>query len=204
MSTIELRTNIAFFGLDRIQADFDGNLGSVLPQAEQLAADAHRAGLGILEEHRAKAGMPLPEALGHQHLDRAPQEFLARIAEEPLDLAIDQDDRAVLVDHQEAARRRLDRRPQSQLDRAARFRRHEMLNTRANRTMQRCRRLRCVLGVQPASRTGPGSSAVHRPSPYTITSSQSSSSTTALSATVMSGSLVSTRTRCEAAVLCGF
>ena len=61
------------------------------------------------EEIGAKSGVTLAKADGDQSLNRLTKEFLALVAEEPFDLAIDENDRAPAIDHHHAVRGRLHR-----------------------------------------------------------------------------------------------
>src|SRR5207302_5474374 len=84
---------------DRVQTDFDGDLGAVLAETEELSPRSHRPGLGSLEESGAEPGMPLPESLRHQPFDSLPEQLFAVVSEQPLDLSIDEDDLPASVDH---------------------------------------------------------------------------------------------------------
>jgi hypothetical protein len=74
------------------------NSESVLAQAVQIDAGAHRAGPWCGEVAVAKSGVPAPVPLRHQHLDGLAQELLASIAEQPLGLGVDQHDAPGPVD----------------------------------------------------------------------------------------------------------
>jgi hypothetical protein len=94
---------------ERVQPDLDRNLRAVLAQAEELAARGPGCEAGIREEAVAAVRVVVTEARRDQHLDRLADQFHAAVAEQPLDLAVDHDDRAGAIGHDHPAGRRLDR-----------------------------------------------------------------------------------------------
>ncbi len=88
----------AVLGMQRAQADFDGELAAVFAQAEEFEANAHGADMGLGEEVLAMARVLAAIALGDQHLDAMSQQFRASVAEELLGLSVDQRDLALVVD----------------------------------------------------------------------------------------------------------
>src|SRR6185295_11971443 len=80
------------------QADLRRELGAVLPASEERHARAHRPRTRIAEVPFAVSGVAGAKPLRNQDLDRLPDQLLARIAEDPLGLAVDADDLAVGTD----------------------------------------------------------------------------------------------------------
>ena len=68
-------------GVDRGEADLDGELAGVLAPGRHLQADAHRAGGGVLVEPGAVRGVRRRQVCGNQHLDRPPFEFFGLVTE---------------------------------------------------------------------------------------------------------------------------
>ena len=97
----------AVIGLDARQADLGRELAAVLPAREQLQSGAHRPGARIGEVSRPVGAVRVVEALGHQHLHRLSQQFLAFVPEQRLHLCVDQHDQAVSTDSHDRVRQRL-------------------------------------------------------------------------------------------------
>src|SRR5204863_3520820 len=97
-------------GFDRVQADLHRHLGAVLADAVEISPRSHRPGLRVREEVRSVAGMALAQPVGDEELNRLAEQLIARVAEQSLDLAVDEDDLSGAIDHHHAARRRLDHR----------------------------------------------------------------------------------------------
>ena len=121
MSTIELRTNMpssVSIGLRPIST------GTSVPsflKAEQFAA--RRPSRAFADPGRRQRGIrdaPTNRS-GTRISIHFPEELVSRVAEQPFYLAVDQDDLAVTVDHQQPAGRGFDRRSQPLLDRASGF-----------------------------------------------------------------------------------
>jgi len=94
--------------LDRRQADLDGEFAAVPAMAVELQAGAHgpqaRCAVVALDVMRVSRAQPL----GHQHVDRLPDQLVARVVEHPLGLGVDEHDRPRLVDDQDPIGRRVD------------------------------------------------------------------------------------------------
>ena len=95
--------------LDGIEPDLHGDLGPVLPQAEEVAPDPHRSGLWIAKEVRSEAGVLPTELRRDQHLDVLVQKLATAVTEQLLGLGVDEDDLALVVDHDHGARARIPR-----------------------------------------------------------------------------------------------
>ncbi len=87
----------------------------------QLTATAHRAGLRITEEFVPVLRVAVTEPFGNQDLYPLPEQFLAWIAEQLLDLGVDQDDHSAFVHHEHPGGRGLDGHPEL-FDRTLSFR----------------------------------------------------------------------------------
>ena len=96
-------------GREGVEPDLDRDLRAVATQAEEVAARAHGPGFRVAEEGPAETRMACAEALGHQHLDRLANHFLARVPEDPLDRGVDEHDASALVHEDHAGRGGLDR-----------------------------------------------------------------------------------------------
>src|SRR5205814_1792054 len=94
---------------DRIQADLHRHLGAVLADAVEISSGPHRSRLRVREEVGSVARMALAQSGGYKELDGLPKQLVARVAEQSLDLAVDEDDLSGAIDHHHAARRGLDR-----------------------------------------------------------------------------------------------
>ena len=76
--------------LDRGERDLAGEFASVLAPGVELESGAHRAGAGIAEVSGAVAFVDGVEALGDQLLDPLAHQFVALVAEDLLDLGVDE------------------------------------------------------------------------------------------------------------------
>ena len=90
------RNQHAFLGLERAEADLDGELGAILAQRVQFHAGPHGPHPRIGEKTRAVPRMVVPEAFRHQHLNGLPQQLFPRVSKQLLHLRVDQDDLALL------------------------------------------------------------------------------------------------------------
>jgi hypothetical protein len=102
----------AVAGLQRAEADLDRELAAVAAPPAGLEPGAHRAHLQVPGVPPAMRRMIPAKPLGHEHVDRAAQQFRARIAEQRLGLLVDQPDRSGLVDDHHGDGRRLQQRPE--------------------------------------------------------------------------------------------
>src|SRR5205085_5472057 len=105
----------AFFGLERAQADLDGELLPVLPPTVELHARTHFSHARIMEVPRAMRRVPLLEAIGHQDLDGLTEQLVAREAEQTLGLGVDDEDAPAVVDEDHGIRCRLEERAKLRL-----------------------------------------------------------------------------------------
>ena len=87
----------AFLGRQRAEADLDGKLLAVLPQAVQVQARSHRPNAGIRNESSTMSTVFAAIAFRHQNLDRLTEQLAPTVSEKSLGLAIDLDDLAILV-----------------------------------------------------------------------------------------------------------
>ena len=81
----------AFVGLDRAQADLNGNLRSVLAHTMQIRPRSHRPRGEIMVETPAQFRMLFPKPFGNQQLQLFPQQLRAGIAEKLFGLGVHQD-----------------------------------------------------------------------------------------------------------------
>ena len=109
---------LAVLDVQRVERDLDRDLVAVTVLAEQLAARAHRVEPRIVEERGPQRGMLAAEPVGHEQLHRPAHQLIPRVAEQLLELRIDQCDLALAVDQDHARGRGLDRQ-QELLHRAA-------------------------------------------------------------------------------------
>ncbi|HEX3726505.1 MAG TPA: hypothetical protein VHV08_09700, partial [Pirellulales bacterium] len=87
------------------QADFDRKIAAILAAPRERQTAAHRPHGGMLEKKRSLGRVPVTNALWHEHFDRLPHQFVATIAEQPLGLAVYQDDGSCFInDHQGVGR----------------------------------------------------------------------------------------------------
>src|SRR5215208_2195506 len=84
----------AFLRLDRAEANLDWNFSAVLPDGRQLEARTHRPRACGVEVPTAVYLMSGMMAFGHQHLDGAADQFIARISKQPRHLGVDRHDPA--------------------------------------------------------------------------------------------------------------
>src|ERR1051325_10486644 len=82
----------AVIRLARAQADFDRNLGAVLPETEQFHPHSHPTDVRIGELGPAVLRMFRPKPLRQEKFEVAPEQLLARKPEEPLGLGVHQAD----------------------------------------------------------------------------------------------------------------
>src|SRR6266542_4178224 len=94
--------------MDWIQTDFNGDLAAVPLQCEKFSAIAHHARLRVVENLFTLARMGPAKAMRYQKFDGLAKQFLPPIAEQLLDMRVDQRDHAVFVDHEHAVRSRFD------------------------------------------------------------------------------------------------
>ncbi len=94
-----------FACFDGVQSDLDGDLHAVLADAVQITAGPHRPRLWMSEKVRAQARVTTTDLLGHEQFDGLSEQRLSGIPEEPLDFAIDEQDRSMPIDHHDAAGR---------------------------------------------------------------------------------------------------
>ena len=80
----------------------DRELRAVLAAGVQVAGEAHRAGARLADVAVAERHVHPGEPVGHQDLHRLPDQLGPLVAEEPLDLGVDQHDDAVAVDDDHA------------------------------------------------------------------------------------------------------
>src|SRR5450631_1016152 len=81
------------------EADLDGELAAVFPQAPQLQGRSHWASAGISHETGTMAPVTVSEAFGHQDFDLLPHQFVPSVTEHPFGLSIHPNDLAVLIDN---------------------------------------------------------------------------------------------------------
>src|ERR1700678_667859 len=67
---------------DRIEADFDRNLAGILTPPIKIASGTHRPRGRRCGEVIAQFGMPAPEALWNELIDRHTKQLVTRVAEE--------------------------------------------------------------------------------------------------------------------------
>ncbi len=92
------RDEQALVGLQRGQGDLDGELGPVLASRVQVSGQTHRAGAWFADIAVAEGHVHAGVAVRHQDLHRLTDELGALVAEQLLELGVDQDDRTVTVD----------------------------------------------------------------------------------------------------------
>ena len=68
-------------GLDRVQANLDGNLAAVFAQPEQVAPGAHRPRLRVAEKFRTEQRMLAAKTDRHEGFDRLIDELVTLVAE---------------------------------------------------------------------------------------------------------------------------
>ena len=88
----------ARLGLQRAQADFDGELAAILAASREFSAFPHGTGVGLAKIVVAVAGMVLSEALGNQSLDLHAEQLLTGVPEQALGKLVDNDDVARPID----------------------------------------------------------------------------------------------------------
>ena len=94
------------------EVDLDGELGAIAAQAAQLEPRTHRPHPRAVEVAAAVARVHGAEALGQERLHRLAEERPPRVPEQPLGLGIDQQHRALAVDHHHGVGRRLHEGPE--------------------------------------------------------------------------------------------
>ena len=115
MSPDRARHQHALGGLQRTQADLDRKLGAILAPAEQLERRPHPTGGRSAKVARDVARMRRALARRDQHLDRAADHLVTRVAEQRLDLTVDERDRAVLADDDHRVGGGLEQRPELEI-----------------------------------------------------------------------------------------
>ncbi len=81
-------------GLQRAQADFDGELAAILAAPGEFFAFPHGTGVGLAKIVVAVASMVLSEPLGNQSLDLHADQLLTGVPEQVLGKLVDNDDLA--------------------------------------------------------------------------------------------------------------
>ena len=94
--------------MDWIQSDFNWDLAAVPLQREKFSAITHHARPRVVEKLFTLARMGPAKAMRYQKFDGLAKQFLPPIAEQLLDMRVDQRDHAVFVDHEHAVRSRFD------------------------------------------------------------------------------------------------
>ena len=79
-------------GLQRAQADFDGELAAILAAPGELSAFPHGTGMGLAKIVVPVAGMVLSEPLGNQSLDLHAEQLLTGVTEQARGKLVDDDD----------------------------------------------------------------------------------------------------------------
>ena len=79
-------------GLQRAQADLDGELAAVLAAPGEFSAFPHGTGVGLVKIVVAVPGMVLAEPLRNQSLDRHAEQLLTGVTEQSLGKLVDDDD----------------------------------------------------------------------------------------------------------------
>ncbi len=92
----------------RAQADLDRELGAVGASAEQHESRTHRSQSRLGAVSRPVGAVHLTEVVGEQVVDRPPEQVTTGVAEEIVELAVAEQDPAVLVGHQQAVGRGVD------------------------------------------------------------------------------------------------
>ena len=82
----------ARLGLQRAQADFDGELAAILAAPGEFSAFPHGTGVGLAKIVVAVASMLLSEPLGNQSLDLHAEQLLTGVTEQALGKLVDNDD----------------------------------------------------------------------------------------------------------------
>src|SRR5690348_12815120 len=100
-------------GDDRVEADLDGELASVLSHSEDVAARSHFTHLRGGRKPFARIDVSSAQAVRDQYLDCLANEVLAGIPERFLYPRIHQDDAASRIHGQKADRRRLEQKTKS-------------------------------------------------------------------------------------------
>ena len=101
-----------FLGLDGAQADLHRDLAPILFPGRELEAGGHGPGPGVGEIRRPVAGVGDPALVGHEDLDRRPEQLVAQVPEEPLGLRVDEADHALPVDADDRVGGRLQQAPE--------------------------------------------------------------------------------------------
>src|ERR1700687_6193356 len=89
----------AFRGLHRRETDFDGKLGSIFSDGMEIQPRAHRTGARIAKILEAMLRMLAPEARRDEDIDRLAHQLFSLVAEQLLQLDVEQADEAVLADN---------------------------------------------------------------------------------------------------------
>ena len=97
-------------GLERADADLDGELGAILAATVQIEVATHRPSLRIPQTASLVSAMAVPQPLGDQDPDALSDQLLAAVAEHPLSLCVGERDMAVRVDHHHRVGRGLQQR----------------------------------------------------------------------------------------------
>jgi hypothetical protein len=79
-------------GLQRAQADFDGELAAIFAAPPKLSAFPHGAGVGLARVVVAVPGVLLPEPLRNHPLDRHGEQLLTGVTEQAFGELVDDDD----------------------------------------------------------------------------------------------------------------
>ena len=92
------RDECAVLFFQRAERDLHGKLAAVLATAVELKPGAHPARVRVNPVTRAMVCVPAVKALGHKQLDTLAEQFLPRVAEQPLGLCVDEHDLPRRVD----------------------------------------------------------------------------------------------------------
>ncbi len=105
----------AFLCVDRIESDLERNFFAVLSATIQILSDPHCQTLAFSKKSRSVPRVRSAIAFGYQHFHRLADQFLARIAKNPLRLKVGQHDLALPVYHHDPVRGGLDHATKSLL-----------------------------------------------------------------------------------------
>jgi len=100
------------------------------PELLKIAPGSHRPRSRTGEECRPQPRVVPAEPLGNEHFHRLTHQLRPRVAENPLGLSIDHDDRARPIDHYHGVRCGLDHQPEAPLGHSL-LRRRALIVTRA-------------------------------------------------------------------------
>ncbi len=98
----------ALVGRQRAEADLDGELRPVLAQPVEVQALSHRPRMRVGEVVVAVRGVRVAQVRRHEDVDLAADQLFPAVAEDRLDLCVDEHDLRVLVHDHHRVRRRLE------------------------------------------------------------------------------------------------